>query len=219
MKILIVHAHENAQSFSSAMKDQAVETFNSMGHSVQVSDLYAMDFNPVGGRGDFSRMSDATYYKYQMEQLHAVSHQTFVPELKTEMDKLAAADVVNFNFPLWWFSIPGILKGWVDRVFAMGFAYGGDYGFYEDGPFRDKRAFATVTTGGPAAFYEPGARNGDINHILFHINHGMFYFTGMETLPPYVVFGASRLSDDQRQNALNDYGCWLEKMDELMPLW
>ncbi len=219
MNIFIVHAHENPASFSSAMKDKAAAVLEEEGHSVTVSDLYAMDFNPVGGRHDFSRLSGADYYKYQMEQLYACEHRTFEPVLQAEMDKLAKADVVNFNFPLWWFSVPAILKGWVDRVFAMGFAYGGNTGIYEEGAFPGKKAFITVTTGGPAHFYEPGGPNGDINDILFNINHGIFYFTGMQALPPFVVFGASRLSDEDRQLKLDEYGTWLKDLSQKEPLW
>lgn len=219
MHVLIVHAHENSSSFSSALKDRAVTELEQAGHSVTVSDLYAMNFNPVGGRHDFSRLSGADHYKYQMEQLHACEHRTFEPGLQEEMEKLAAADVVNFNFPLWWFSVPAILKGWVDRVFAMGFAYGGKTGIYDEGAFPDKKAFVTVTTGGPAQFYEPGGPNGDINNILFNINHGIFYFTGMQVLPPFVVFGASRLSDGDRRQKLDEYAGWLTDIPDRKPLW
>ena len=41
------------------------------------------------------------------------------------MDKLAWCEVLIFQFPLWWLGLPAILKGWVDRVFAVGRAYGG----------------------------------------------------------------------------------------------
>jgi len=59
------------------------------------------------------------------------------------MDKLVWADFVIFQFPLWWFSVPAILKGWVDRVFAMGFSY--NYGrSYEKGVFRGKRAMLSL---------------------------------------------------------------------------
>ena len=45
-------------------------------------------------------------------------------DAKTEIEKLLWADTLILQFPLWWFSMPAILKGWVDRVFAYGFAYG-----------------------------------------------------------------------------------------------
>lgn len=52
-----------------------------------------------------------------------------------------------WQFPLWWFSVPGILKGWVDKVFAMGRTYGGGR-IYEKGVFQGKKAMLSLTTGG-----------------------------------------------------------------------
>ena len=59
MQVLIVHAHPEPQSFTTAMKDMAVETFRAGGHTVTVSDLYAMRFNPVAGPDDFTARRDA----------------------------------------------------------------------------------------------------------------------------------------------------------------
>src|SRR5438876_465948 len=123
MKILIVYAHPEPRSFNAALKNFAVEILTEAGHSVQVSDLYAMDFNCTGGPDDFLEREDPGFFAYQREQIHASAASLFVPELKAEMEKLVWADFLIFQFPLWWFSVPAILKGWVDRVFAMGFSY------------------------------------------------------------------------------------------------
>jgi NAD(P)H dehydrogenase (quinone) len=77
--------------------------------------LYAIKFDPAGGPGDLIGREDPSCFRYQREQLHASEKDLFVPELKEEMDKLVWADLVIFQFPLWWFSLPAILKGWVDR--------------------------------------------------------------------------------------------------------
>jgi hypothetical protein len=85
---------------------------------------------------------------------------------------MAACDLMIWQFPLWWFGVPAILKGWVDRVFAMGRTYGGER-FYENGVFKGKRALLSVTTGGPEAVYQKGGWNGDIQAILRPIQRGM----------------------------------------------
>ncbi|MBC7738097.1 MAG: NAD(P)H-dependent oxidoreductase, partial [Candidatus Saccharibacteria bacterium] len=54
MHVLIVYAHPEPKSFNGAMKDLAVTTLTGLGHSVEVSDLYAMGFNPVAGEGDMT---------------------------------------------------------------------------------------------------------------------------------------------------------------------
>ena len=59
-----------------------------------------------------------------------------------------------WQFPLWWFSVPAILNGWIDRVFAMGRVYGQDR-IYQNGVFKGKKALLSFTTGGAAADYKP----------------------------------------------------------------
>ena len=205
MKVLIVHAHEESRSFCAALKDTAKLHFESQGHEVMVSDLYAMNFNPVGSKNDFTMVSNPDYFKYQAEQVNAYQNHLFSTELQAEMDKLLAADLIIFNFPLWWFSLPAILKGWVDRVFAMGFAYGGGKGVYDNGVFKDKKAMLCMTTGGPEIAYGPTGKNGELDKILFHIHHGMFYFTGMTVLEPFIGYSPARITPEERVAVLADY--------------
>jgi len=140
MNILIVHAHPEEKSFCSLLKGTAVEFFIKLNEEVIVSGLYKMNFNPVGSKNDFIETSDKEFFKYQLEQVNAFNKNLFVQEIKTEMDKFFKADVVIFNFSLWWFSVTAILKGWVDRVFAMGFAYGAGKGVYDSGAFKNKKS-------------------------------------------------------------------------------
>lgn len=76
-----------------------------------------------------------------------------------EQRKLLAADAVILLFPLWWFGMPAIMKGWFDRVWARGLAYGyknaGNAHRYGEGGFAGKRALLAVSVGGPAQDYSP----------------------------------------------------------------
>lgn len=217
MKILIVYAHPEPLSFSGALKNLAVEVLAEAGHEVQVSDLYAMKFNPAGGPADFLDLEDLTYFRYQREQIRASSRELFVPQLKEEMDKLVWADFVIFQFPLWWFSLPAILKGWVDRVFAMGFSYNIGQS-YEKGIFRGKRAMLSFTTGGPAATYGVDGKNGSIHELLRHVQYGMLHFIGMDVLPPFIAYSASRVTPEQRKAYLAEYRDRLLSIDSGAPI-
>lgn len=213
MNVLIVHAHENPVSFCASLADQTRDTFISSGHHAVVSDLYAQEFNPVGGKHDFKAISDASYYKYAMEQLHASKVNGFSQELDTEIEKLLQADVLNFNFPLWWFGMPAILKGWVDRVLAYGVAYGGEYGMYGKGRFKGKRAFISVTTGSPKdAYHEDGNNRKTIAEMLSIIHEGIFELTGFTVLDPFVAYGVSRISEEDRKVIKEDYGSFLKSI-------
>lgn len=204
MKALIVHAHEEPQSFNGALRDTAVQTLSQMGMSVQVSDLYAMNFDPVGGKRDFTTLHDPAYFKYGIEQAKATEAGTFVPELVAEQRKLLEAELLIFQFPLWWFGLPAILKGWVDRVFAAGLIYGGGK-WYTQGQFRGKRAMLSLTTGGPASIYSPRGLNGNLDDILFPIQHGILYFVGYDVLPPFVAWAPARVSAEVRSQYLEQY--------------
>lgn len=86
------------------------------------------------------------------------------------------------------------LKGWVDRVFAMGRTYGGER-LYANGVFKGKRAMLSLTTGGPQQAYLKGAFNGDISAILWPIHRGLLQFVGFEVLAPQIVYGPIRLDE------------------------
>lgn len=217
-RVLIVHAHPEANSFCSALKDNAKKHFENAGAEVIISDLYAMKFNPVGDKHDFIELKNPDYFKYQLEQVNAYENQLFTPELKAEMDKFLWADLIIFNFPLWWFGLPAILKGWVDRVFAMGLVYGAGKGVYENGFYKDKTALLTFTTGGPETAYN-GGKNGDLDNILFPIHHGMLYFAGMNVLPPFIVFSPVRKQPNELDQALENHNNYLSKLSELSPLY
>jgi NAD(P)H dehydrogenase (quinone) len=112
------------------------------------------------------------------------------------------ADTLILQFPLWWFTMPAILKGWVDRVYAYGFAYGvgehsdqrwGDR--YGEGNLAGKRAMLLVTTGGWEEHYSARGVNGPIDDLLFPINHGILYYPGYDVLPPFVVYRVDRLDE------------------------
>ena len=71
-------------------------------------------------RASFTSVKDPDYFKPQIEEMHATEVGGFNAELEAEMCKLEECDLMIWQFPLWWFGLPAVLKGWVDCVFAMG---------------------------------------------------------------------------------------------------
>ena len=209
MKVFIVLAHPEHRSFNGAMFRTAVDTLSADGHEVRTSDLYAMPFNPVSGRHNFITVKDPDYFKQQIEEMHATEAYGFADDIEAEIQKMEWCDLMIWQFPLWWFGLPGILKGWVDRVFAMGRTYGGQR-IYANGAFKGKRAMLALTTGGPMAAYVKGGFNGDINAILRPVHRGMLQFTGFEVLAPQIAYGPVRLEQDQRAELLAAYAARLK---------
>jgi NAD(P)H dehydrogenase (quinone) len=205
MRVFIVHAHHEPQSFNGAMTRAATEALVASGHEVVVSDLYAMGFDPVSDRRNFVTIKDKDRLRQQAEEAYATEHDGFAPDLQAEMDKLFWCDALILQFPLWWFGLPAILKGWVDRVFASGGRIYGGGKWYDRGVFVGKRAMCSVTIGGPAAMYSERGLNGPIEQILFPINHGMLYFTGFTVIEPFLVHGPVRISHEERVAHLERY--------------
>ncbi|CAL9324380.1 NAD(P)H-dependent oxidoreductase [Streptomyces sp. SudanB66_2053] len=202
MKTLIVYAHPEPKSLNGSLKDLAVSTLETAGHEVRVSDLYAMNFKAVADAADYGP-SASDPLKVAADSGRAFDAGTLTEDVRAEQAKLLWADTVIFQFPLWWYTMPAILKGWVDRVFTAHFAHGvGEFSVtragdrFGEGTLAGKKALVSVTTGGPESHYSARGINGPIEDVLFPTHHGILYFPGMDVLPPFVLYGADRVNDD-----------------------
>ena len=110
MRALIVLAHPEPASFNGGMKDVAVTTLTGLGHGVEVSDLYAMAFDPVEGPGRYPVRRDPDCFTAQTEQRHAWETGTLSPDVAAEIDKLERADLLIFQYPMWWYGTPGTAR-------------------------------------------------------------------------------------------------------------
>ncbi len=217
LNVFIVHAHPEPTSFNAALRSTAVHTLESLGHRVAVSDLYAMHFNPVVSRGDFTTVHNPDRFNVTLEQRHAVAHGGLAADIAEELAKLQRADLLILQFPLWWFGLPAILKGWIDRVFLSGVVYNRT-SLYEQGKLKGKRAMACVTTGGPAGAFGPDSLNGDIRDILAPLHRGVLAFTGMTVLPPFVNYHVPYEGEASRLAMLARYRSHLVRFDTLEAL-
>ena len=204
MRIFIVHAHHEPTSFSGAMTARASEVLRAASHEVIVSDLHAMHFDPVSDRRNFVTVGDPSRLKQQTEEEYASATNGFSRDLQAEMDKLFWCDVLIFQFPLWWVGLPAILKGWIDRVFALGRAYGGGR-YFSKGVFAGKRAMCSITVGGSEAAYSDAGAYGPMDAILFPIHHGILGFVGFTVIDPFVVYAPARMTVEERQKHLACY--------------
>ena len=118
MHVLIVYCHPEPQSFNHAMFNAAIAEFDAAGHQVKTTDIYAMDFDAKSGRHNFKTVADPDFLKIPMEETKATAENGFADEIEQEIQKVEWCDLMIWQFPLWWVSLPAALKGWVDRVFA-----------------------------------------------------------------------------------------------------
>ena len=199
MRVLWVLAHPDGRSLNGSLRDDGVETLRAHGHEVVESDLYAMGWNPVVGPEDFAHDPSERLDVLTASQ-DAYERQRLSPDISAEHEKVRWADTLVLQFPLWWFGPPAILKGWFDRLFVQGFAQGvrdprtGRTLRYGDGGLAGRRAMVVTTVGAQAASTGPRGIHGDIGEVLFPVQHGTLWYTGMTVLPPVVVSGAVRVS-------------------------
>ncbi|WP_424217256.1 NAD(P)H-dependent oxidoreductase (plasmid) [Streptomyces sp. BI20] len=201
MKTLIVHAHPEPHSLNGSLTEIAVTTLTEAGHEVRVSDLYRMGWKAVVDAADYGPHASSPL-KVARDSGRAFDAGTLTEDVRAEQEKLLWADTIIFQFPLWWYTMPAILKGWVDRVFTFHFAYGvGEhsdtkYGErFGEGTLAGRRAMLSVTVGGPASHYSDRGINGPIEDVLFPIHHGILYYPGLDVLPPFVLHGTDRTTE------------------------
>lgn len=186
MNVLYVYAHhDDPQSLNAALRAEAERMLGSMGHTVAESDLYRMGFQPVLDERDFPNRALADRFIPNIEIRRAIDHGTIPPDIASELEKLRSAELVIFQFPLWWSSVPAILKGWFDRV--LSFAHVADTeGMGGKQPYlRGKKALLVTTLEAPEE-----ARAG-VRELLAPISVNTLSFVGMTALPTLIVYGAT----------------------------
>ncbi len=212
MKVFIVFAHPEPLSFNGKMFQLAKDCLQEQGHEIQVSDLYQMKFNPIAGGHDFFKPPNAEQFFIQEEQEKASNNGTFASDIIKEQNKLYWCDLVIFQFPFWWFGIPAILKGWFDRVFAYGWAYGRNERF-DSGRLKGRRALLSITTGSPKERFSDGKLFAPIEHILYPITIGTLQYVGFQVLEPYIAWGLSRAHDSLRDAYFEEYHLKLTQVE------
>lgn len=217
MNILIIHAHPEPQSFTSSMKNTAIKDFETAGHTVVTSDLYAMGFNPVAGTDDFTDRQKPDYLVYALEQRHGFESKTLSADIQAELEKVQACDLLIFNFPLYWFSVPAILKGWIDRVMVSGLFYGGKR-FYDRGGMIGKRAMLSLTLGGKQHMFGAGSIHGELDMLLRPLQQGTLAYCGFSVLKPFYGFHIPYLQQEQREKIMQEYRTRLKNVFNETPL-
>jgi NAD(P)H dehydrogenase (quinone) len=177
MNHLIIYANYNDGSFNHALCNQLIDTYSALGHQVAVRDLYALGFNPVLTEDDFRLLQ---------------SGQT-PDDILVEQKHVQAADILTFLYPIWWTSMPAILKGYIDRVFAYGFAYkASEKGSV--GLLANKKAFIINTTGQPKSLYEKGMYQA----LNMTTNTGIFEFCNIQVLEHLYFSSINSVSAETR---------------------
>lgn len=197
---LWVLAHPRQESLNGDLFRAGVQAL-SRNHQVATSDLYAQGFDPVLGEHDLGEPAGRPGNLAVLAG-EAVTRGQLQPEVDAEHGKLAAAELLVLQFPLWWYGPPAILKGWLDRVLTDSFAYDNqldpELGIprrYGDGGLTRRKALIVVTAGEDERTIGPRGISGDLDSLLFPLTHGALWYVGIDVLDLHVVNDADALSE------------------------
>jgi NAD(P)H dehydrogenase (quinone) len=212
-RILIVSAHPDARSLNAALTTFAAERLRAAGHEVRVSDLYAMKWKTPVDADDFPDHEPDRRLDVLSVSGRATLAGRLSPDVAAEQEKLHWSDAVILQFPMWWFSVPAILKGWIDRVFTYQFAHGPAVPPpYGEGALTGRRALVSVTIGARESAFSDRGIHGRLADVLHPIQHGLFWFTGMTPLDPFTVYGSLDVPEERFEAAKREYGRRLDAL-------
>lgn len=133
MRVLVLHAHPNPQSYGAALHEAAVAGLRAAGHEVDDCDLHAEGFQPV-----LSREERLGYHDLAHNRDNVVEH----------VERVLAAQALVLCFPVWNYGYPAILKGYFDRVFLPGVSFRMQDGKVRPNLWNIRKLTAITTYGG-----------------------------------------------------------------------
>jgi len=184
MKYLIVYAHPHPNSFNRALLGAVERRLEETGDRYDVRDLYALGFDPVLAR----------------EELVPGGAKSVPGDVERERKYIAEADALIFIYPVWWFAMPAIMKGYIDRVFSEGFAFAIEGGRFR-GLLGGRKVFIINTTGSPREILD---RMGYEDAMRITTDVGIFEFCGMDVVRHRYFFAVSEAEEAARQIMLEE---------------
>lgn len=155
MKVLVVLAHPRRDSLTGAIADAVVAGLEDSGHEAEIADLYGEGFDP--------RLREADEPDWEN------TDKIYSQDVLAEMVRVARNDAIILVFPIWWWSMPAMLKGWIDRVWNKDWAYG-------SASLNHRRALAIGLSASDTPTY---AKRGYDNAIETQIVTGIFNYCGI----------------------------------------
>jgi NAD(P)H dehydrogenase (quinone) len=164
VNVLVVFDHPRRDSFCGAVLDNLVEGLGAAGHRAEIADLRAEGFDPRLPPADEPDWDDAD--------------KVYSDVVLAEQQRMLRNDALAFVFPVWWWSLPATTKGWIDRVWNNGWAYGAR-------TLPHKKALLLGTAAGSAASY---AKRGYDEAMRVQIVTGMMAYCGIPESELHLLF-------------------------------
>lgn len=108
MRVLVVHSHPDPDSYNAALCAATTAALEKAGHDVRLIDLYAEGFDPV--------LTRSAWRDYENPEINGAG-------VESHIERLRWAEGLVFVYPTWWYGLPAMLKGWLDRVWLPDVAF------------------------------------------------------------------------------------------------
>ncbi|MGZ8177445.1 NAD(P)H-dependent oxidoreductase [Williamsia sp. SKLECPSW1] len=200
--MLWLYAHPVTPSFNATLRDAVIDRLTDRSWAIDLDDLHAIGWDPVLAMRD---IADAPGNTLSERQRAATINGSLLDDVTDQQARLLRADLIIVQFPLWWYGMPAILKGWFDRVYTNGFAFGirddaGHVRKYGDGNLSGRRLLPVVTAGDRESALRDRGISGDIDDILWPLLHGTAHYTGMAPLRTHLIADTSTVTDSRMEN-------------------
>lgn len=204
MNIFVLHYFDDKNSFNHRIFLRICDFFEQSGSNVETTELTHDNFDPVSGRNNFTACSNNDFFSQKKEERHAAAQKTFHPDIEREIAKLEKCDFLLWQFPLRHFSMPAVLKGYIDKHFALGRIYGG-LNIYENGFFRGKRTLLSIVSDYDEEYFRPGGIHGNIHEILNPIHRGILQYIGFDVLGDQIFYAPDEKLPHEQDKMIDDF--------------
>jgi len=181
---LIIKALHRNESFLAEGVEKLITTLQNSGAIVNVRDLYDQSFQPVLSKDDFEAQN-----KNQLPN-----------DIILEQEYIRISDILWVVFPVWWTSMPAILKGYIDRIFLSGFAYN----MQEDKPVGLLTGKKAVILNSMGMSKEDYSDSGMFDALRLTIDKGIFEFSGIQVLEHRYFTSIMSATEKERNTYLNE---------------
>lgn len=197
MKVQIIYCHPSNKSYTFGILNQLKSNLEEEGFEFEISDLYAMNFK-----------TDMTEKEYEREGFANIE-MPIPNDVKVEHKKIEKADCLIFLYPVWWSDCPSKLKGWFDRVYSVGYAYGHDDSNHIDKMKTLEYGLVICTAGHPNEFLQEIGIAESMRNIMIDDRLGK-RFKNKEM----IILGGTLNKDKMKQShseILNSIGARIKK--------
>jgi len=184
---LIVTAHPVENSLSHTLAARIAARLREQGTQVEIADLHAEAFTPAMQRADLA------LYHGDASALPA--------DILREQQRVERADMLVFVFPVYWWSVPGLLKGWFDRVLTLNWAYKVAEDGRIVGNLRDVPVRLIATGGSDLTGFD---KHGYSTAIRTQLVEGVFGFCGLKNVRLDILYQPDTASSEQIDDFLHN---------------